>query len=380
MLLATGANAALPAAKLAWSLEAELSAAWGSTAALALLPMDTKRNPAGDVALFHSPQLSWMEWGGGPEKVECKLSLADLPAGCDRLLMIAYTYSAARPVSDLRGLHLVLDGGIEHRVDVRNSGEAAIIFGEMYLRSGQWKFRALAEGSAYGLAAFGRRLGLAIDEANPERRGPGHEGSPPAEGLQCASGTGFAVSDSALLTCAHVVQGMSEIYISSFSGRFKAELVMADTRNDIALLRVPGAALVPVQFATPQPCSLGESVVAIGYPLSGFAGGGAHVTQGGVSALFGLRNDSSLLQFTAAIQPGSSGSPLFDASGSVVGMVTSSVPDAQNMNFALKSALLLSFLDACHTSPASGIATAPLSAADIARKVQVSLWRIEAHP
>jgi S1-C subfamily serine protease len=102
------------------------------------------------------------------------------------------------------------------------------------------------------------------------------------------------------------------------------------------------------------------------------------VTQGGVSALFGLHNDSSLLQFTAAIQPGSSGSPLFDSAGAVIGMVTSSVPDAQNMNFAVKSNLLLSFLDACHITATKDVEKPSLNAADIARRVQPSLWKVEA--
>ncbi|MFH7376093.1 serine protease, partial [Pseudomonas syringae pv. tagetis] len=80
-----------------------------------------------------------------------------------------------------------------------------------------------------------------------------------------------------------------------------------------------------------------------GYPLASICGGGLQVTQGGISGLFGLHNDASLFQFTARIQPGSSGSPLFDNGGAVIGMVTSTGPDGQNMNCAVKSALLMSF-------------------------------------
>ena len=375
MLLATGANAVITAANTAWTLEADKSTAFGSIAAVALLPVDDKRLPTGDIALFQAPQSGWMEWGGDPGKIECKLRLNNLPAGTDRLLLIVYTYSAAGPVSDLYRLKLHFDNTIEYDLDLRASGEAAIIIGEVYRRADQWKFRALAEGSAYGLAAFGRRLGLDIDDTNPERRGPGHE---QADRPTVATGTGFAVSETSLVTCAHVIEGMTDIHISSFAGRFKAEPVMVDDRNDLALLRVTGTALSPVQFSNSSGCSLGDSVVAVGYPMSGFAGGGAHVTQGGVSALFGLRNDSSLLQFTAAIQSGNSGSPLFDTSGSVVGMVTSTVPDAQNMNFAVKAALLHSFLDACHIPVLKSVEIPSLSAADIARRVQPSLWKIEA--
>lgn len=378
MLLATGANAVIIAENTAWTLEAEKSTAFGSIAAVALLPVDGKRLPAGDIALFQTPQARWMEWGGDPGKIECKLSLANLPARTERLLLIVYTYSAAAPVSDLYRLKLQIDGTIEHNLDLRANGETAIIIGELYRRAEQWKFRALAEGSAYGLSAFGRRLGLHIDDTNPERRGPGYDHHDHAGRPTVATGTGFAVSEANLITCAHVIKGMSDIHVSSFTGRFNAEPMMVDDRNDIALLRVAEAALSPVNFSSSSSCSLGDSVVAVGYPMSGVAGGGAHVAQGGVSSLFGLRNDSSLLQFTAAIQPGISGSPLFDTSGLVVGMVTSTVPDAQNMNFAVKSALLHSFLDACHVPLLKGVKIPPLSAADISRRVQPSIWKIEA--
>jgi S1-C subfamily serine protease len=112
--------------------------------------------------------------------------------------------------------------------------------------------------------------------------------------------------------------------------------------------------------------------------LAGFAGGGVHVTQGGVSALFGLHNDASLLQFTAAIQPGSSGSPLFDSSGAVIGLVTSSIPDAQNMNFAVKASLLSSFLDACRVDGRKHASGQTFTAAQLAREAQASMWRVEA--
>ncbi|MEW3673901.1 trypsin, partial [Pseudomonas aeruginosa] len=85
-----------------------------------------------------------------------------------------------------------------------------------------------------------------------------------------------------------------------------------------------------------------------------------------------------LLQFTAPIQPGSSGSPLFDAAGSVVGMVTSTIPDAQNMNFAVKAGLALAFLDACGVEPTRTPTGRTFSTSQMAREAQQSLWKIEA--
>lgn len=375
MVLAPGANTAVSGARSEWTLECGNSSAFGEYAAIALLPVDEKRRPKGDPALFQTSK-SWMEWGGDQSKICCKLNLDDLPSGSDRVLLIVYTFSAAGPVSELRTLRLMVDQEIEVCLDLRENGEAAIIIGEFYLRNQQWKLRALAEGSAYGLAALGRRIGIDINDAHPKGRS---SPSGPDSTRTGATGTGFAVSHQHVLTCAHVIDGMSEIYISSFEGRYRAEAVVVDQRNDIALLRVmESPALKAVSFNESSGCDLGESVVALGFPMSGFAGGGIHVTQGGVSALFGLHNDSSLLQFTAAIQPGSSGSPLLDTSGAVVGLVTSTVPDAQNMNFAVKASLLRSFLDACSIEPSTPVSGKTFTTAELARTVQVSMWRIEA--
>ncbi|MNJ27089.1 putative serine protease HhoB precursor [compost metagenome] len=377
-MLTPGANVALSSAKASWTLESTHQSAFGSTAAVALIPVDDKRTPKGAAALFHIEQTPWMSWSGNPAKVGCTLQLGSLPAGSERVLLIVYRYSNLGPVSSLGTLHLKVDDAITYDLDTSAYGESALILGEFYSRSGQWKFRALAEGSAYGLAAFGRRIGLDIDEANPDHPDAGSANPRPNGGATGATGTGFAVSSNVLLTCAHVIEGMTSIEISSFNGRYRAEPVMVDTSNDIALLRVEGAPLKPVLFAATRGCSLGDSVTAVGFPMSGFAGGGAHVTQGGVSALFGLRNDARLLQFTAAIQPGSSGSPLFDSRGSVVGMVTSTVPDAQNMNFAVKSHLLGAFLEACHIPISLNESNTAQTPADITRVVQPSLWKIEA--
>lgn len=377
-MLTPGANTALSGHTTTWTLEASLTTAFGSIAAVALVPVDEKRNAKGEAALFHAEQAQWMNWSGDPARVGGTVKLDHLPAGSDRILLVIYRYSNLGPIDLLKSLRLTVDSHITYELDVSRHGESALILGEFYCRAGQWKFRALAEGSAYGLAAFGRRIGLAIDEAHPDRPGAEVDRTRPDGPRTGATGTAFAVSPNAVITCAHVIEGMSQVEINAFTGRYRAEPIMVDVRNDIALLRVEGSPLVPVQFAAATVCSLGDPVTAVGFPMSGFAGGGAHVTQGGVSALFGLRNDSSLMQFTAAIQPGSSGSPLFDAHGRVVGMVTSTVPDAQSMNFAVKAGLLVAFLEACHVPVARTQTNASLTAADIARGAQSSLWKVEA--
>jgi hypothetical protein len=380
--LVVGANEGLAETKILLSLDCEKAEVLGRYAALALLPVNEKRSPVAEPALFRITQ-PWMQWCDDVEPCRCHLDLAALPGTCDRVLLVVYTFAAAGPVCELQRLRLQVGDGIRYELDLGANGEAAIIMGECYRRGQQWKFRALAEGSAYGLAAFGRRLGLTISDAHPDARHPadgyGGRGGHHGGGSSGATGTGFAVSPRHILTCAHVIEDMQDIHIASFEGRHRAEPVMVDRRNDMALLRIEGdPGLQPVTFSEGARCHLGESVVALGFPLAGFAGGDIHVTQGGVSALFGVHNDASILQFTAPIQPGSSGSPLFDSRGAVVGMVTSTITDAQNMNFAVKAELLRAFLYACRIEVAVTPASRTFSTSEMAREAQSSLWRVEA--
>ena len=137
-----------------------------ATAALTALVLAACDSGGSAVETRERADQPWMEWMGDQNRPGCKLNLAGLPAGADRLLVVVYVFSAAGPLSELRSLRLSIDEKIETQVNLAENGESAIIVGEFYSRNQQWKFRALAEGSAYGLSALGRRLGLAIDDAH----------------------------------------------------------------------------------------------------------------------------------------------------------------------------------------------------------------------
>ena len=159
-----------------------------------------------------------------------------------------------------------------------------------------------------------------------------------------SSGTGFLVSGHHIVTNWHVVDGAAGSVTVRALGlpQFQAEIVTYNEEDDIALLyaeEMPEG-LIEVAFRSRPPVSIGETVFAFGFPVSN-----GNFTQGSVSALTGAEGDFAGLQFTAPVQPGSSGSPLFDAEGHVIGMVTSRFADGQLVNFALRGTLVRVFLD-----------------------------------
>lgn len=375
MKLMPGANTGLSSASCEFELTCPRAGALGEYAGLALLALDDKRQPVAEPALFHEPQ-PWIVWHDTCGLARFDLALEQLPAHCERVQLVLYVYGALGPLRELGAFELKVNQHIEHGLSLADYGDSAMVIAEVYRRNEQWKIRALAEASAYGLSAFARRLGITVDDRHPQRSSTQDDDS---NARQSATGTGFAVSTQHILTCAHVIEGLDRFSITSFEGRYQAEPVVVDRKNDLALLRVIGAPLLsPVTFREGVGCELGESVVTLGFPLAGLAGGGVQVSQGVVSGLFGLRDDASLLQFTAPIQPGSSGSPVFDQQGLVSGLVTSSMADAQNMNFAVKSALVLAFLEAARVHAQRDRSERSLTTPELVRAAQAGLWRIDA--
>ena len=161
---------------------------------------------------------------------------------------------------------------------------------------------------------------------------------------QVSSGTGFLVTDTHIVTNWHVIDGaIGSVTVRALGlPEFEAEVVAHNEEADIALLYTEDKprSLGAVVFRAYPPVSIGESVVVFGFPMRG-----GNLTHGEVSALTGEDGDLTELQFTAPIQPGSSGSPLFDEKGHVVGMVTSTKTDTQLVNFAVRGTLIRIFLD-----------------------------------
>ena len=134
-------------------------------------------------------------------------------------------------------------------------------------------------------------------------------------------GSGFIISsDGYILTNTHLVDAADEINVKLTDKReFRAKLIGADRKTDIALLKIDATGLPKVTQGDPGKLKVGEWVVAIGSPF-GFENS---VTAGIVSAKgrsLAQENFVPFIQTDVAINPGNSGGPLFNLKGEVVGI------------------------------------------------------------
>lgn len=146
-------------------------------------------------------------------------------------------------------------------------------------------------------------------------------------------GSGFVVSpDGKILTNFHVIAHSRRARITLADRReFEDVKVLAiDEINDIALLKISALSLPTLPLGSSAPVVVGQSVFAIGNPL-----GLQNTITGGM--ISGVRSADAriLFQLSAPISPGSSGGPVVDLDGHVIGIDVSTLPGGQNLNFAI---------------------------------------------
>lgn len=201
----------------------------------------------------------------------------------------------------------------------------------------------------------------------------------PAE-QRTSFGTGFAISETHILTAEHIISGKDVFWVGPVEGKWvKASLLKSSAELDLALLSADIRAK-PMSIANWEEVPIGLEAFVIGYPQPKMQGLSKKITQGIVN---GNRSDkegtpaSRLFQLSAEVNKGNSGGPVIAADGSVIGMVLKKVDALSfaeksrdltiNVNYGLKSQFLLEFVA---NTPAQTQAK-PLSLKTVLRPYQI---------
>ena len=155
------------------------------------------------------------------------------------------------------------------------------------------------------------------------------------DGQPIAQGSGFVVSkDGRIITNYHVIKTGSSAIVKLPDGAFYVvDGVLAFNKGrDVAMIKAHGENFRTLALGNSDHIQVGDEVVAIGNPLSLES----TVSNGIVSGIRTLENEGrKFLQVTAPISPGSSGGPLFNIAGEVIGITTSGIRGGENLNFAI---------------------------------------------
>ena len=180
------------------------------------------------------------------------------------------------------------------------------------------KTKASASGNVdEQMLEFFKRFGIPVPPNMP--RAPRPDSSQPDEETPRGVGSGFILTaDGFVMTNAHVVEGADEVIVTLPDKReFKAKIMGADKRSDVAVVKIDATGLPAVKIGDISRLRVGEWVMAIGSPF----GLENTVTAGIVSAKQRDTGDYlSFIQTDVAINPGNSGGPLINMRGEVVGI------------------------------------------------------------
>jgi TPR repeat protein len=193
-------------------------------------------------------------------------------------------------------------------------------------------------------------------ELSPGKETPGSSsGNSASADTPTASGTGFFITDDGyLISNYHVVKDATKVRLLTRGGLVDAKVVQVDAANDLALLKTDGR-FAPLPIAASRTVNLGSTVATVGFPDIGLQGFAPKLAKGEIASLSGAADDPRYFQISVPVQPGNSGGALVDERGNVVGIVAAKLDASaalaasgqlpENVNYAVKSSLLLSFLE-----------------------------------
>ncbi len=176
-----------------------------------------------------------------------------------------------------------------------------------------------------------------------------------ADTAPTASGSGFFITDDGyLISNYHVVKDAPKVRLLTGAGLIDAKVVQVDAANDLALLKADGR-FAPLPISASRTVNLGGTVATVGFPDIGLQGFSPKLAKGEIASLSGASDDPRYFQISAPVQPGNSGGALVDERGNVIGIVSAKLDAGaalaasgalpENVNYAVKSSLLLSFLE-----------------------------------
>lgn len=149
-----------------------------------------------------------------------------------------------------------------------------------------------------------------------------------------AQGSGFLMkADGTIATNAHVIAGASTIEVKLATGEVyrRVFVVTMDESEDVAILRIEAVDLPVLSLANSNDVKVGDDVLLVGAPL----GLEETISTGLVSAIRVSESGLRVIQTTAAASPGSSGGPLLNSKGEVIGLLSFGAVKGQNLNFAI---------------------------------------------
>jgi hypothetical protein len=168
-----------------------------------------------------------------------------------------------------------------------------------------------------------------------------HVASLNRQGKVVSLGSGFVVDPAGVVvTSYHILRGAESAMVKTSDGEVydRIEVIEYDIRRDLIVLKIrPFSPLHPLRLAAADQLSLGEDVAAVGNPQ-----GLENSVSSGIVAGHRQAEGYRLIQTTAPVSPGSSGSPLLNMHGEVVGLISSQLATerAQNLNFAVPIAYI----------------------------------------
>lgn len=159
-------------------------------------------------------------------------------------------------------------------------------------------------------------------------------------------GTGFAIAANGyIITNYHVIKGADSVYVQNSKGAYKAKAFYSDPVNDIAVLKVNDKSfenMASLPYTIRKGMSgIGESVFTLGFPKDDIVLG-----DGYVSSKNGINGDTIAYQVAIPVNPGNSGGPLLDNSGSIVGIINGKENKTDGATFAVKSKYIIEALNA----------------------------------